>query len=139
MGKLKKSTVHKSKLVLFSRTFGAKTMLNGHLAIFSTEKEAQKDQADHRGTPQFGKCCKAGDCSVVSEWSVWSFYFQAEECIDSFELESAYYYVKQALELDPKHVEALEMMASVQMEMGNAENAKTISFLRELVRTGPTH
>ena len=42
------------------------------------------------------------------------------------ELETAFQYVKKALDIDPKHVEALEIMASVQMEMGNSESAKNI-------------
>jgi tetratricopeptide (TPR) repeat protein len=41
-------------------------------------------------------------------------------------LESAFQYAKRALDLDPKHVHALETMASIQMEMGNTESAQTI-------------
>jgi len=41
-------------------------------------------------------------------------------------LESAFQYAKRALDLDPKHVYALETMASIQMEMGNTESAQTI-------------
>ena len=46
--------------------------------------------------------------------------------MDQCELETAYQYVKKALDIDPKHAEALEIMASVQMEMGNSESAKNI-------------
>lgn len=46
--------------------------------------------------------------------------------MDQCDLETAYKYVKQALDMDPKHVDALETMASVQMEMGNAESARNI-------------
>ena len=46
--------------------------------------------------------------------------------MDQCDLEAAYKYVKQALDMDPKHVEALETMASVQMEMGNTESARNI-------------
>lgn len=56
------------------------------------------------------------------------FFLKAEQYIDQFELETAYQYIKQALDIDPKHVQALETMASVQMEMGNVESAKSISF-----------
>ena len=48
--------------------------------------------------------------------------------MDQFELEKAYQYVKRALDIDPKHVQALETMASVQMEMGNTDSARNISF-----------
>jgi Tfp pilus assembly protein PilF len=48
--------------------------------------------------------------------------------MDQFELETAFQHVKKALDIDPKHVEALEMMASIQMEMGNVDSAKNISF-----------
>lgn len=46
--------------------------------------------------------------------------------MDQCDLETAYKYVKQALDMDPKHIEGLETMAAVQMEMGNTESAKTI-------------
>ena len=52
--------------------------------------------------------------------------------MDQFELEKAYQYVKRALDIDPKHVQALETMASVQMEMGNTDSARNISFLFEI-------
>lgn len=48
--------------------------------------------------------------------------------MDQFELEKAYQYVKRALDIDSKNLQALEMMAAVQMEMGNVDSAKNISF-----------
>lgn len=51
---------------------------------------------------------------------------KAEECIDRCELETAYKYAKQALDIDGKSVDALESMASIQMEMGNNESAKNV-------------
>lgn len=48
--------------------------------------------------------------------------------MDQFDLEKAYQFVKRALDIDPNHIQALETMASVQMEMGNTESAKNISF-----------
>lgn len=55
--------------------------------------------------------------------------------MDNCDLETAYKYVKQALDMDPKHVEALETMAAVQMEMGNSESAKNI--YEKLVELNP--
>ena len=46
--------------------------------------------------------------------------------MDQCDLEAAYKYVKQALDMDPKHIDALQTMASVQMEMGNTESARNI-------------
>lgn len=50
----------------------------------------------------------------------------AEENIDRCELEVAYKYAKQALDFDSTNTDALETMASIQMEMGNNESAKKI-------------
>jgi tetratricopeptide (TPR) repeat protein len=50
-------------------------------------------------------------------------------------LEKAYKFVKKALDLDSTHIEALETMATVQMEMGNSESAKTI--YEKLVKLNP--
>ena len=57
------------------------------------------------------------------------FHNKAEECLDEFQLEQAYQYVKQALDIDSKNINALDVMAAVQMEMGNVDSAKNISFL----------
>ena len=61
----------------------------------------------------------------------------AEQCMDECDLESAYKYVKSALDVDDKHVRALETMASVQMEMGNVESARGIYV--KLVELSPAH
>lgn len=55
-----------------------------------------------------------------------NFEIQAEDFLDQYELEKAFQYAKKALDLDPKHIQALETMASVQMEMGNTESAKSV-------------
>jgi tetratricopeptide (TPR) repeat protein len=46
--------------------------------------------------------------------------------LDQYELEKAYEYVKTALDLDDKNVDSLNMMACIQMEMGNCESAKSL-------------
>ena len=62
-------------------------------------------------------------------------FLKAEDCLDQYELERAYDYVKQALDLDSKDVESLNLMACVQMEMGNCESAK--SLYKKLVELKP--
>jgi tetratricopeptide (TPR) repeat protein len=59
----------------------------------------------------------------------------AEECMDRCDLETAYKYAKQALDIDGKSVEALESMAAIQMEMGNSESSKSI--YQKLVELSP--
>ncbi len=59
----------------------------------------------------------------------------AEECIDRCELETAYKYAKQALDIDGKSVDALESMAAIQMEMGNNESSRSI--YQKLVELSP--
>lgn len=59
----------------------------------------------------------------------------AEEAIDRCELEAACKYAKQALDIEPKNISALDTMASIQMEMGNNESAKNI--YKKLVELNP--
>lgn len=56
-------------------------------------------------------------------------FIKAEELMDQYDLEKAYQFAKRALDIDPVHIQALETMASIQMEMGNTDSAKNISFL----------
>jgi Tfp pilus assembly protein PilF len=51
---------------------------------------------------------------------------KAEDYMDQYELERAYECVRQALDLDGKNVDSLNMMASIQMEMGNCASAKSL-------------
>ncbi|CAF0940492.1 unnamed protein product [Brachionus calyciflorus] len=59
----------------------------------------------------------------------------AEDFLDQYELEKAFQYAKKALDLDPKNPHALDTMASIQMEMGNVESAKSI--YEKLVELSP--
>jgi thioredoxin-like negative regulator of GroEL len=53
---------------------------------------------------------------------------QAEDCLDQFQLEDAYKFAKQALDMEPNNIKALDVMAAAQVEMGNVESARNISF-----------
>lgn len=46
--------------------------------------------------------------------------------MDQYELEKAFQHAKKALDINPKHLHALDTMASIQMEMGNVESAKNL-------------
>ncbi|RNA35938.1 putative assembly chaperone of rpl4 [Brachionus plicatilis] len=70
-----------------------------------------------------------------SKLSVEELLDHAEDFLDQYELEKAFQCAKKALDIDPKNLHALDTMASIQMEMGNVESAK--SLYEKLVGLSP--
>lgn len=59
--------------------------------------------------------------------------FQAEEYIDTFEFEMAHKFCARALEIDPDNTRVLQTSGTLLLELGDMENAKTVSSLRNFL------
>lgn len=62
-------------------------------------------------------------------------FLKAEECLDEFQLEQSYQFVRQALDIQPENLRALDIMGAVQLEMGNVESAKQV--YQKLIEIAP--
>lgn len=69
--------------------------------------------------------------SAPAKWALIDLLAKAEGYIDTFDFELAEKFAQRALDQSPEHVDALQVLASVRIELGDRDAAKGVRHAME--------